>query len=53
MPGMLLDVNDYNFNTRKRQITHQNTYFNERFGRSDFEDMDSENLGSAVAYIMK
>lgn len=53
MPGMLLDINDYNFNTRKRQITHQNTYFNERFGRSDFEDLDSENLGSAVAYIMK
>lgn len=53
MPGMLLDVNDYNFNTRRRQITHQNTYFNERFGRSDFEDLDLQNLGSAIAYIMK
>ena len=36
MPGMLLDVNDYNFNTHNRQITHQNTYFNERFGHSNF-----------------
>lgn len=53
MPGVLLDVNDYNFNTRRRQITHQNTYFNERFGRSDFEEVNPKNLGSAVAYIIK
>ena len=53
MPGTMLDVEDYNFNTRKRQITHQNTYFNERFGRSDFEDLDKDNVGSAVAYIVK
>ena len=53
MPGTMLDVEDYNFNTRKRQMTHQNTYFNERFGRSDFEDLDKDNVGSAVAYIVK
>ena len=45
---------DYNFNTHRRQITHQNTYFNDRFGRSDFEAIkDKSTLGSAVAYIMK
>ena len=53
MPGTMLDVEDYNFNTRKRQITHQNTYFNERFGRSDFEELDKDNVGGAVAYIVK
>lgn len=54
MPGMLLDVNDYNFNTHNRQITHQNTYFNERFGRSDFELIDDmDKMGDALAYIMK
>ena len=53
MPGTMLDVEDYNFNTRKRQITHQNTYFNERFGRSDFEDLDKDSIGNAVAYIVK
>lgn len=53
MPGRMLDVEDYNFNTRKRQITHQNTYFNERFGRSDFEELDKDNVGNAVAYIVK
>lgn len=54
MPPMMVEVNDYNLNTRKRQITHQNTYFNDRFGRSDFETIkDKSTLGSAVAYIMK
>lgn len=54
MPGMLLDVNDYNFNTHNRQITHQNTYFNERFGRSDFELIDDmDKLGDVLVYIMK
>jgi len=54
MPPMMIEVNDYNFNTHRRQITHQNTYFNDRFGRSDFETIkDKSTLGSAVAYIMK
>ena len=54
LPGKMLDVEDYNFNTRKRQITHQNTYFNERFGRSDFEPIeDRQRLGGAIAYIVK
>lgn len=54
MPGVLLDVNDYNFNTHDRQITHQNTYFNERFGRSDFEPIDNiAKMGNALSYIMK
>ena len=53
MPGRMLDMEDYNFRTRRRQITHQNTYFNERFGRSDFEPLDMQNIGSAIAYIVK
>ena len=54
LPGKMLDVEDYNFNTRKRQNTHQNTYFNERFGRSDFEPIeDRRRLGGAIAYIVK
>lgn len=54
MPGMMLEVNDYNFNTHKRQITHQNSYFNETFGRSDFRAVDSTYmLGNAIAYIIK
>lgn len=54
MPGYLIEVNDYSLSTHRRQITHQNTYFNERFGRSDFEAMDDRaTLGRAIAYIMK
>ena len=53
MPGKLIDVNDYNFNTHNRQLTHQNTYFNERFGRSDFEMLDSNKKNDAVAYLLK
>lgn len=53
MPGIMLDMEDYNFRTRRRQVTHQNTYFNEKFGRSDFEQLDMRNIGSAIAYIVK
>ena len=54
MPGQIFEKNDYSFGTHRRQITHQNTYFNERFGRSDFEEIeDKRKLGSAVAYIIK
>ena len=53
MPGRMLDMEDYNFRPRRRQITHQNTYFNEKFGRSDFEPLDMQNIGSAIAYIVK
>lgn len=51
MPGILKEHNDYSFITHKRQITWQNTYFNMRFGRSDFETIN--NLGSAIAYLIK
>lgn len=54
MPGYLIEVNDYSLSTHRRQITHQNTYFNDRFGRSDFEEIDDRaTLGKAIAYIMK
>ena len=54
MPGQMIDVNDYNFKSHRRRITHQNTYFNERFGRSDFEEIvNDEVLGDAMSYIMK
>ena len=53
MPGMMLDISDYNFKSQRRRITHQNTYFNERFGRSDFEEIEGRSVGGAVAYIMK
>lgn len=53
MPGMSLEVTDYNFKAHRRVVTHQNSYFNERFGRSDFEPLDVRSLGGAIAYIVK
>lgn len=54
MPGKFIQVEDYNFNTHRRQTTNQSIYFNERFGRSDFEPInDPRRMGDAMAYIMK
>ena len=56
MVGELKEVNDYSFSSHKRQITLQNTYFNERFGRSDFKPIDRREpnaLSSATRYLMK
>lgn len=54
MPGMLFEKNDYNFNTHRRQITVQNSYFVDKFGRCDFEEIEGNGkLGEALAYIMK
>ena len=54
MPGKFIEIEDYNFNTHKRQITNQSIYFNERFGRSDFEPInDPRRMGDAMAYLMK
>ena len=54
LPGQMMDVNDFNFKSHKRKITHQNTYFNEHFGRSDFEEIDNDfALSDAMNYLMK
>ncbi len=53
MPGELITINDYDKHLKKRQITYQNTYFNEKFGRSDFKAITPEELGSSLSYLMK
>lgn len=54
MPGMFIQIEDYNFNTKKSQVTNQSIYFNENFGRSDFEPIDTrDGKGDALAYLMK
>ncbi|NCA68169.1 MAG: hypothetical protein EOM87_08935 [Clostridia bacterium] len=54
MPGKLEECNDYSLVNHRRQTTIQNTYFNERFGRSDFEPIaDKSRLTEARAYLMK
>ena len=54
MPGLLFEAKDYNFKSHRRVITVQNTYFNEQFGRCDFEKIvDNHRIGDALAYLMK
>lgn len=54
MIGELVEVQDYSIKTEKVQKTVQNTYFNERFGRSDFEAIQSVySLDSSIRYILK
>ena len=53
MPGSMIRKNDYSFHSRRRQITCQNTYFNDRFGRSDFEPLAPDTLPDAIGYILK
>lgn len=54
MPRLLYEKSDYSFNKHRRLITVQNTYFNDRFGRCDFEKIEGYGkLGEALAYIMK
>lgn len=55
MPGMLIEVNDYDTRNKVMRKTVQSIYFNERFGRSDFKEIlpEEKMLGSALAYLMK
>ncbi len=54
MVGELIEVYDYSPFKKRVQHTIQNTYFNERFGRSDFEPVDDRAaLGDAMEYLMK
>ena len=55
MPGTLNIVKDYGTISHKMQTSIQSSYFNERFGRSDFKQIDEQEcrLGNALAYLMK
>ena len=54
MVGELFEHSDYNLNSKRRTKTIQNKYFNEKFGRSDFEPIAcKEDLYTEIAYIIK
>ena len=54
MVGVLFEVTDYSPKRGKVQKTVQNTYFNGRFGRSDFEAITHPHaLDDTIGYILK
>ncbi len=54
LPGVLLEHRDYSTIEHKMKTRMQSTYFNEEFGRSDFESIDDyRRMGAAMAYLIK
>ena len=54
MIGELFEKKDYDLKHHKMQKTIQNTHFNEKFGRCDFEEITHvEILKSSIKYILK
>lgn len=53
-PGLMCEKRDFSVNKHRMVTTYSNTYFEEKFGRNDFEPIDSrKDLGGSIAYITK
>ena len=55
MIGEFETVTDYNKKTGRKKTFMQNTYFAEKFGRNEFDDISFSSLayGKAIGYVMK
>lgn len=53
--GEFQEVTDYNKKTGRQKTFTQNTFFAEKFGRNEFDDISfaDQAYGKAIAYIMK
>ena len=50
----LIETKDYSTKTHQMQITHQNTFFLERFGRNDFKPIENNiGINEAIIYMLK
>lgn len=54
MVGEIVKTTDYNTKDHRIQTAHQNTYFLERYGRNDFQQLGSpEEVQHSLGYLMK
>ena len=54
MPGELEEHEDYSTKRHKREKSIQNSFFNERFGRSDFSRVSNAfEVGDSIKYMLK
>lgn len=54
MPGALEEHEDYSTKRRRREKSIQNSFFNERFGRSDFSKINNiYEVGDSIKYMLK
>ena len=55
MVGKIIEKKDYSTKNHQMQITHQNTFFLNRFGRNDFKELPQTRivLSQTISYLMK
>lgn len=54
IPGELEEHEDYSTKRHRREKSIQNSYFNERFGRSDFSKVcNAHEVGDSIKYMLK
>ena len=54
MPGVLEEHEDYSTKRHRREKGIQNSFFNERFGRSDFSTINNAyEVGDSIKYMLK
>ena len=54
MVGKIVETKDFSTKDNRMQITHQNTYFLEKYGRNDFDEIVSPlEIKDSLAYLMK
>jgi len=53
MLGEITEKKDYSTKKHKMQITHENTFFAERYGRNDFAAIKPKQLEQAASYCLK
>ena len=53
MPGTMEEVTDFDTRSKRMRTTLQSTYFNEHYGRSDFEKLNPHTLRINLQYLLK
>lgn len=55
MIGKITEKEDYSTAQGKMQVSHPNSFFEEAFGRNDFEELNDMEMrsGNAVSYLLK
>ena len=53
MIGEIIEKQDYSTKKHRMQVTHENSFFAETFGRNDFEQLKPVMRGKCVGYILK
>ncbi len=51
--GEIVECNDYDTRSHRMRKTFQNTFFNEKYGRSDFESIHPMELPRCIGYLTK